>query len=382
MAGSQAFGFIAVAAILCCCLAPLSAGEDDQDDYELFVTVDDTKVSIESGNITVAVTRDWPRIVFWHSVDPFSPTFDIGFPKLFLFNDTNGDGRFCRSEGIYTVYLDSNHVEWNLSSVETMYAPGLEQYVEFSMTATVSAYNSTLDAPPCVESWANVTFWYRLAENDTHYENPVGLHMVMGRSEVLVNMTVTVTNRTSFDCLAIERFLQGGGTTNMFEVLEDGPDTEVTAVVSGREDETLNGDEFTRPMNGTGNPTQSIRFAKEDGTVQAFFHWGSMATDTGPDASSGIVVNSSCYTTGTGLILDSALQLSNGTIAFSLDSSLGIVESGFVGRMTDWVKEHSVVLAEFVAIIAIVVAATSYLVLRKRRRRAERPGDEKPGSPP
>jgi len=363
-------------ALLASCLAPLAAGEGEQDDYEMFVTVDETKVSIISGNLTVAVTLDWPRMVFWHSVDPFSPTFDIGFPKLYLFNDTDGDGRFCRSEAGFTVYLDSNHVEWNVSSVSTGVASELGDYVEFSMSTQADAFNSTIDAPPSVESWANITFWFRLAENDTSYENPAGRHCVTGKTEMLVNMTLEVTNRTDFQDMAVERYLQGGGTTNMFQVLEDGPEGNVSAVLSGRDDESLDGDEFTRPLNGTASSIQSIRLAKDDGTVQAFYHWGSTATGTSVGEPSEIVVNSSCYTDGAGLVLHSALPLSNGTVAFSLDSSLGIVESGFAGKITDWLKEHVYAVMAAVAAAAVLLSAVSYLVLRSRRNKSERPADE------
>lgn len=377
MARGRALGFILAAAFLSICLAPSCACGADEDDFSMFVTVDETKVSIESGNLTVAVTRDWPRMVFWHTVDPFSPTFDIGFPRLYLFNDTDGDGRYCRSEIGYTVYLDSNHVEWNLSSISVESMPGLGEYVEFSMSANVDAYNSTLDAPPSVEHWANVTFWYRLAENDTSYQNPAGQHQVVGKTEVLVNMSVAVTNRTEYGYLAVERLLQGGGTTTMFQVLEDGPGTDITVVVSGREDETVKGENYTRLLNGTDSPTQSIRLAKEDGTVQAFYHWGSVAGDLSA-ADLGIPVNSSCYTTGTGLILHSALPMSNGTISFTLDSSLGIVESGFVGRMSDWLREHSLSLVMVVAGVAAVLLATSYVVVvRRRRMEGERAPEKK-----
>jgi hypothetical protein len=378
MVTGRFLSLVCATAIVCSCLMPLSAGDDEQDDYVMFVSVDETKVCIISGNLTVAVTRDRPRMVFQHSVDPFSPTFDIGFPKLYLFNDTDGDGRFCRSEAVYTVYLDSNHVEWNLSSVESGFTSDMGEFVKFSMSATADAYNATLDAPPSVESWANITFWFRLAGNDVAYENPAGTHTVSGKTEMFVNMTVEVTNHTELECLAIERFLQGGGTADMFHVLEDGPEGDVAAVLSARIDETLEDENFTRPLNRTESSTQCIDLAKEDGTVQAFFHWGSEALDVSGDPSA-MPVNSSCYTTGMGLMLHSVLRLSNATLAFSLDSSLGIDESGFVGSVTDWVKELGLTLAVTGAAAVVIVLVAVHVVMKRRRLRKEGPGRDKPG---
>ncbi len=352
-------------ALLPSCVPALAEGEDG-DDYAIFVSVDETKVSIVSGNLTVAVTRDWPRVLFWHSVDPFSPTFEIGFPKLYLFNDTDGDGRFCRSEAVYTVYLDSNRVEWNLSSVSSDYTYELGESVSFSMTATASAFNDTLDAPPAVESWANVTFWFRVAENPTTVTNPAGSYGLSGKTDMLVEMSIEVTNRTEFDAVALERFLQGGGTTEMFEILEDGRGGSVSAVLSSRVDESVGDENFTRPLNMTDSAVQSIDFAKDDRTVQAFYSWGSEAVDAS-GASPGVHLNSSCFTTGGGLILHSVVPLSNGTASISHDSSVGIVEEGFVGAMTDWIREHSLALGSSVGVAAVVVVVALHLVLRRRR---------------
>jgi hypothetical protein len=319
-----------------------------------------------SDNLTVAVTRDWPRMVFWHSVDPFSPTFEVGFPRMYLFNDTDGDGRFCRSETVYTVYLDSNHVEWNLSSVSPGSDDRLGEFVVFSMSTQADAFNSTLDAPPAVESWANITFWFRVAENPSTCESPAGSYAVSGKTDLLVNMSVEVTNRTEFDAIAVERILQGGGSTDMFRILEDGPGGAASAVLSGRVDESVGDENFTRPLNGTDAALQSIDFAKDDGTVQAFYRWGSEAFDGSGDASR-MHVNSSCFTNGVGLILHSVMPLRNGTALFSHDSCIGIVQEGFVGAMTDWIKENGLALAVTAIVVASAVVVALHILLRSRR---------------
>ena len=373
MAPGRFLGLVCAFAFVCSCLSPIVAGEDD-DGYAMFVSVDETKVSIISGNLTVAVTRDWPRLVFWHSVDPFSPTFEVGFPKMYLFNDTDGDGRFCRAEAVYTVFLDSNHVEWNLSSVQSGFDDDLGEFVMFSMRTRADAYDSTLDAPPTVESWADVTFWFCVAERATTYENPAGSHSLSGRTDAFVNLTVEVTNRTELQALAVERFLQGGGSTDEFHILEDGPEGGVSAVLSGRVDESVGDENFTRPLNCTDSPTQCVEFAKDDGTVQASYRWGSEAADRSGQIP-GIQMNSTCFTTGVGLMLHSALPLENGTVSFSHDSSIGILEEGFVGAMTDWLKENALAVAVVAAAAAAVAVVALHIALRRRRLGGRSQGD-------
>lgn len=351
------------------------AGDDGDDGYEFNVYPDETKVSIVSGNLTAAVTRDWPRVIFQHSTDLFSPTFDIGFPKIHLFNDTDGDGRFCRSESLYTVYLDSNHVEWNMSAAEPCYTEALGSHVMFSMNARVGAYNETLDAPPCIEDWADLSFWFCVAENRVEYTNPSGLHAVSGKTALFVNMTVTVLNDTGLGFMAVERSIQGGGSTNMFHLLEDGPGGAVQAVLSAWVDEGLDDPEFTRPLNSTDSSTQMIGLAKEDGTEQAFYRWGSVAgvsqVDADPKA-----VNSSCFTTGTGLILHSVLPLSNDTPSFTLDSSLGIDEDGYSGSVTERIKNLDPGVIALAVTVVVISLAGGVLLFRRRRARGNGPSGQ------
>jgi len=77
------------------------------EEYELHVGTDDpNKINLLSGNFSVAITRDWPRVIFRHELDPFSPTFEVSCPRMYLFNDTDGDDIFDPPEAEFTVFLD------------------------------------------------------------------------------------------------------------------------------------------------------------------------------------------------------------------------------------------------------------------------------------
>jgi len=112
-------GRVAVAVLLAALIAAGSVCAQDEDEVPfLSHSVDDYKTAFVSGNLTAAVTHDWPRVAFYHTNDRFSPTFEIGMPVIYLFNDTNEDGIFARSEATYVAYLDSlRNVTWDISLV-------------------------------------------------------------------------------------------------------------------------------------------------------------------------------------------------------------------------------------------------------------------------
>jgi hypothetical protein len=357
--------------ILLSCIPVLVTAEDGDDDQKLFISVDDTKVNLISGNLTIAVTRSWPRVIFWHTVDPFSPTFDVGFPRLLLFNDTDTDGYYDRSEAIWTAYLDSNHAKWNLSSVLLDYSDDLGEYAEFSLSAIVNVYNLSVDEVPVVENWGRVTFWFCIYEKSQMVYNPVGDYLIRGGLDFLMNMTFEIFNRTHLQAIAIEKSLQGGGTTNMFHIREDGPDGPVSTKLSARVDETLIPENFTRPLNATSYARQQIDFAKEDDTVQAFYSWDFLEAVSDNGSSTFSAVKSSCCTNGAGLTLYSTIGLVNGTGSCVHFSAVGILEEGFVGKITDWIKEYAIGFGiALLAVIAVAIVAL-HITLRTRRRAKE-----------
>ena len=82
-----------------------------------------------------------------------------------------------------------------------------------------------------------------------------------------------------------------------------------------------------------------------------------------------VAMNSSYYTTGTGMMLYVSYAFSNDTASISQDSVLGIDENGFAGRVRDWLKENlpmiMVVSGSIVAVIAFALLAS--MVLRRHR---------------
>ena len=107
----------------------------DSEDHQLFVSIDDTKVTIVSGNFSVAVTRDWPRVIFKHDIDPFSPHFEVSYPRMHFHNGSNLEGAFDNGEANLTMFLDSNHVSWNVTAIDQGYT---EDFGERGQKTTLS----------------------------------------------------------------------------------------------------------------------------------------------------------------------------------------------------------------------------------------------------
>lgn len=343
------------------------------EEYTLFVSVDETKVTLISGNFSVFITRDWPRVIFKHEVDPFSPHFEIGFPRMYLHNDSDCDGMYEEGEASLAVFLDSNHVRWNFTSIDQGFTEEFGEFASFGMRSSLNAYrvgeNETLVKP----AWANMTFWFFIAELPVQYENVRGSYVVDGETQLRMNFSLSFNDDVDTSHLVLEQFLQGGGSTNTFHLFETADDGQIEVNDAlATIDERLLGSNYSHRFNCTTDPMQKIQFAKEDGVVQAFYAWGSDVLVEASCNCSAHGVNASYYTTGNGMMLHSILPLGNLTAAMSQDYSVGIHESGFVGSVRDWLKEESSV-ALLVATVAVAVGVT---VLSWRRRHRDTDTDD------
>jgi hypothetical protein len=173
----------------------VASAEDD--DYSLYVNPGDTAVNIESGNLTAAVPYEWPRIIFYHEADPFSPHFDVGISRLYLFNDSDGDGNFCRSEATAVCFLDSNHVTWNVSTVEHGYDSELGEYASFSMSCNVSAYTPDENETMLLPDFASAAFRFSISEMSSRVVNSEGAYTVLGRNEIAQRWPRASTGRST-----------------------------------------------------------------------------------------------------------------------------------------------------------------------------------------
>ena len=357
-------------------LALSSTVESDADDFALYVSVDDAKVNFLSGNFSVAVTRDWPRVIFKHEGDLFSPTFEVSCPRMYMFNDTNGDHIFDMTEVTRTVFLDSNHVQWNLTDHEQGYDSIRGVYAMVGLSALLNTYIVADNETEVESGWATLRFYFSITENPVVYSNTIGEYTVNGRTSMRMNFSLEVHDYVAADGIVLEHHLQGGGSTNMFDLYEslDGVQT-VMNEVEGTVDERDLGDDFTNDFMEAPAPAQMICFSRDDGTQQAFYHWGSEAAfgDEGCDGS--CMVDSSYFTTGAGMTLHSIYAITNETVVVAHASSLGIIEEGFIGSVSDWMKENLLG-------IALVVTAVAVLFLAFFMRRRVQSGDQGTGNKP
>ena len=348
----------------------------DAEEYELSVSIDDAKINLHSGNFSVAITRDWPRVIFKHELDPFSPTFEVSCPRMYLFNDTDGDGIFDPPEAEFTVFLDSNHVNWNLSAFEQDYSSQYGQYVVVGMNAFVHAYVVGENETLVVSDWALLSFWFFLAEESVVCECPGGTYVIDGKTQMRMNFTLRLNDYLDVDGVVLEQMLQGGGSTNMFQLVEGFPiggttTTGISALVDEREVEA----DYAHEFRETSDLVQKTRFAKEDGVVQAFYFWETEAMMDGEASNAAALVNSSYFTTGAGMMLHSILPMDNHTTMVSHGSTMGIYESGFIGSVSDWIREY---IIAFVIVCGVIVVVSLTLAARRLRRKAPRL-DDNPG---
>lgn len=355
------------AALALTLLHPVAAAED----YVLSAGQDATKVTIESANLTAAMPFEWPRIIFHHTVDPFSPTFDVGIPRLYLYNDTDGDGRFCRAEAVAVVPMDSNHVTWNVSAIEQGYSTESGQYARFSMSCNLSAYALDENDTLMVADFASVSSSFSITELASRHENSEGPYTVMGRDEISCSLCFRALRDVDATGLVVDQWLQGGGTTSMFLIKESGDLGEVTYTeVSGREDETEFGEDFAHALMEASDPRQEFSFSKEDGTVQASYFLSSVATLGDGNETRTM---STYYSTGSGLVVDTVLPILNeSTSPVILNMSALLDEAGFVGGVKDWVELYLPYFIAFVAAVASLLLVMWHIRMRRKRLQLEK----------
>ena len=351
--------------LLSCVALPTQAYVEHFLDY----SEDNFKVAFISGNLTAAVTHDYPRVVFHHSTDPFSPTFEVGYPRIYLFNDSNTDGLFVKSEVKYVSYLDENHVSWNVTPVELLNDTVAGEYAHFRMNASLDLYQGLDSETVSIPEWANITFWFRISEKNMTWSNSRGSYVIKGGTDVTLNFTLDILKSVNTTGVVVEQLLQGGGSAFMFTLKQLGSHSSVVdRMVSSRFDEQVYGTDFTNDFLATALAQQEVDYSKDDGTVKAYYRWDSIPTMNTSGDESDAPIRCSFYTTGTGMILHSAYMVSNSTGSLFQDASLGIDESAFTAKITDWIKENAVAIVLSVATIVGIVACV-YLLVRYRRHR-------------
>jgi hypothetical protein len=379
---------VAVVAVLCAALLlllSLSLLIPGTPKHFLNYSEDRYKIAFGSGNFTAALTRDMPRVVFGHAHPVLSPEFGVSTQRLYVFNDTNGDGIFSRSEALYTSHLDSLHVTWNMSTVEFGNDSAGSQYAQVSMRTKAALFAGIDEVPglPVISDWAEVTFSYRISEWATNHSNALGSYVVGGKTEMTMGFSIRLLKHVDSDGIVLETYVHGGGSTNMLLLREaaDGADSQLTNASSSL-DESDHGTNFTHRFMQTDRPLQDIYMAKEDGVVQAFYHFGSAPTN-GSGVNAGVVrMNSSYYTNGAGMILHQAFFLANETDTVLQESSLGIDELGFNISVKDWFQDHLPMLMVVCGTIAAAILLPTFVIMYRRYRKTHSgEGDESSQKP-
>jgi hypothetical protein len=354
-----------------------AAYASDVEEPFLDFSVDNYKVNFISGNLTASVTYEWPRIIFSHSTDPFSPTFELSLPKLFLFNDTNSNGLFEKEEALYVGFLDELHLTWNRPQVEFLNVSDGSQVSWIKMNSTVSLFKSVESALPEVPDWANMTLHYTIFENGTAISNSLGTYSIEARIEMAFNFTLDILKHMESSGIVLEQGLQGGGSTYLFTLAQSDCDGSLmyTTVTSRIDEESMFGTNYTHRFRATDSPRQEIYFVKENGTRQAYYKWDSEPLQLVDGNLSAAVANTSYYTTGTGLALHTVYFTSNGSQQIHQEASIGIIESGFRGRIRDWMMDNM----GYVLIVsgASVLAASVVIFFRIIRKKPGEPGEKK-----
>jgi hypothetical protein len=310
-------------------------------------------------------------MLFQHSTDPFTPMFEVGFPRMFLYNDSNEDGFFCLSEATYTSYLDENHVFWNVTPVEFLNDTVSGEIATFRMNATLALYEGTENETISVAEWANIAFWFKITQRGYYISNTLGSYLVLGKTDLAFNFTLNILKAVNTTGIVMEQLLQGGGSTYMFMVRQMGRyHSIVDEFVSGRADETIYGTNYTNGFSRTELPDQQISFAKDDRTEMAYYRWDSEAV-LNAHSNESVPAASSYFTTGTGLMLHNSYLIGNETGSIFQMGLIGLDETAFVGKLSNWIKDNIWGVIIFTGAMCAVIVLSAVTMRRIRKRKAD-----------
>jgi hypothetical protein len=350
--------------------APVASAEHFLEQSE-----DPYKVQFISGNLTASVTKNWPRVDFQHSQNLLSPMFEISIPRLFLFNDTNGDGVFSLSEALYTGLMSDDYVEWTVSAIAFEHSEEAGEYAVTTMSGPISLYkglvNQTGDEP-AVRDWATMTFSFIITENPVKRSNSLGDYVVAGKTDLRITMALSVSKDVGVKGLALEQALKAGGSVYRLLIREQSARSEgaVLTPVSIRDDDRWRGLNYTNRIHQARLPTQDIDFVNEHGLVQAYYRYSSVPATDDAGYSRGVTLNSSYYTTGTSLMLYSVYDMESSADNLTHEMSIGLDMAGFV-RVRDWAMQNLPVLTLVVGGLVALTLVSAHGWRRKRRMAAE-----------
>ncbi len=364
-----------VSASLLCSLAMLvvsahpAVAQDDS--HFLESSVDDFKVVFMSGNFTTYILFDWPSVAFEHSGDYFSSTFQVSMPLLYLFNDTDGNGIFTKSEAVYYGYLDTLHlVEWNVTDVVFRESAEGSEEALVGLWADLGLFDGPESEAAVVDDWGRLTIWYSISESPANYSNSKGNYVVDGKLDLRLNLSLEILKPLNCSGIALEQDLKGGWGSDVFLLTEEYDHGEVnTTEVLVSIDETGHGDSFAHRFNQTQLPTQRIDFVKDDWTAQAHYKLSSVPLANRSGELSEVDMNCSYYTTGSEMVLHTAYFLPNDTTVLTHDLSLGIDEAGFYTGVRDWLSENLAAILIATGTVGTIASVAILLLMYRRMKR-------------
>ncbi len=340
---------------------------------------DSFKTAFASGNLTAAVTHDWPRVVFEHATDPFSSTFQVGLPRLFLFNDSNSDGVFSLSELTYASYLDNNHVTWDVTPVSFGHDATALEYATFQMSASLSLYNGSSNQTLAVSDWATIALRFTISQENVSRSNSLGAYVVAGKTDIAVDLSIGILKPMVASGVVVEQDLVGGGLSDMFDLKQAGANGSVVdEFVSSDVDDTVYGTGFTHRFNATTLPYQEVAFATTDHVVRAYYKWDSEPTVDSGGIAAVLPMASSYIMTSAGMTLHTAYLVGNGTATIHQVSIIGIDEAGFPGPIHNWLRENLVSVIVFTCVMAAVIVVSAVWLVHRRKRGPRSPEKEEP----
>nr|MDO8099200.1 hypothetical protein [Candidatus Njordarchaeota archaeon] len=337
------------------------------------------QVVFQTGILVAVINKNVPTITFYYQPDGGNVgKFKLTYNSIIAYNDT-GNGIFDEDETVYQSTLSSG--AWVASPVMGLEDEGHGRYLVFSMNSSITmtptgsrqgSGNHGGGPSSPITNWATMTLTFMLANRS--YTQAVSNQLaynVSGNTELKIGIRLVISKGLAAKNMTLEQYLYENEDLTGDHVFRLHESTGVTSRNSRNRESGPHGLVMHR-FNYATQIEQRIAFASSEEVEEGYYSWIAPVNFTRSGGSISLVNLTTSYAiSGSEMRLYYSLPYSVDYQSIYFDPVIGIIESGFLAAIADFVAEHSNSLITGLMIGGVIVVGVLYLVSRKESGKEE-----------
>jgi hypothetical protein len=342
-------------------------------------TENSNQVLFQTGVLAALIDKDAPAVTFYYQPDGGNVgKFRLTYNSIIAYNDT-GNGIFDENEAVYKGILSSG--TWATNPVMSLEDKEHGTYLVFSMNSSIAMTPTDSKqgggdhggrAPSPITDWAVVTVTFMLANKSyTQRVSDQLTYNMSGNTELKIGISLAIGKSIPAKNITLEQYLYENEDMNGDHHLRLHESTGVTSRSSGNRDGGPGGLAMHR-FKYAAQLEQRIAFASSDEVEEGYYSWIMPVNLTQAGGYASLVNLTTSYaTSGSEMRLYYCLPYSASYENVYFDPVIGIVESGFLSEIANFVAEHSESLVAGLVVGSVIVIGVLYIVSRREAGKEE-----------